>query len=129
MNREEVVSKIRKNVADKDKELIIKCFEDLRYSSIYFYHLELDLKAKYDDLEFNNEIYHFFSLRLKENILRVTVDQEFKRIYVNKASNSGVERIDEIAVINGKLICDKGEFSLNQVNEYLSDCYAMLFTS
>ncbi|MDQ0272707.1 hypothetical protein [Cytobacillus purgationiresistens] len=129
MNREDIAEKMRQSVADKDKELILKCFEDLRYSSIYFYHLELDLKAKYEDLEYKNEIFNFFYLRFKGNTLRVTVDQELYRIYVTKESRRGTQRLDEIAAIDGKLICDQGEFYLNQVNVYLSDCYAKLLSA
>ncbi|WGG44166.1 hypothetical protein [Rossellomorea sp. DA94] len=124
MKREEVARRMRESIIDQDKELTYSTYNVL-VQSLYRFKDEIGLKGNYEELSLRHQggevIFQF-----KENSLALWFDQEENKIYIKKRTSENEKILDKITADNGKLICNDGEFKIEEIDEYLSRCFAKL---
>ncbi|WP_191556456.1 hypothetical protein [Metabacillus idriensis] len=125
MKREEVAKRMRESIINHDKELLYDTYNALYLSIHHFVNHEIGLKAHYPELSFRRQggidVFEF-----KENALTIRFSQEENKIIVSKRTKKDEKLLDEITSDNGKLICHEGEFIINEIDDYLSRCFAKL---
>lgn len=124
MKREEVAKKMRENLIDYNKELSHTTYDSI-IQNVYRFKEEIGLKGHYEELSLRHQggavIFQY-----KENSLVLKFSQEEYKIIVSKRTAETEKVLDEITADNGKLFCNDGEFKIEEIDEYLSRCFAKL---
>jgi hypothetical protein len=125
LNRQEIANRMRESIIDYDKELIIKTVHAMRKNILNFIKNEVGLKGEYPEISFKYEG-EGCHLKYKENSLILEFLADQKKIVVIKETTTNEKVIDEIVAKNKSLMCNDGEFKTEEIDEYLSRCFAKL---
>ena len=121
MKRDEIAKKMADAVIDIEKELAAKTHKDIR-SYLEAMRREFNLKAIYEDLSVSGfEV----SIKFKGRKLEFTLIE--KEIVVNLITDDGnQEEFDVIKSVDGKLICNDGDFELSELDGFLNRAFGDL---
>lgn len=121
MGREQFVENVRDYYFDKDKEKAVTLFDEIK---IYIYKLreDVNLNAKYEGLNFSG-LQTF--IEVKHRKLKFNLEEN--EIEIRKIDNEENRLLDKIVIENEVPKCKHGEFTVDEIDKYITECFNDLF--
>ncbi len=124
MDKKELGRKITELFRDVDKEVATKTLSEINEYLSNFYRENIQLNAMYDDIRLSSSQVEI-EFVVKHITLHLKLDETI--IEVQKNVDGAITKIDKIVVENENVSCKHGEFTLNEIDNYLVDCFQGLF--
>lgn len=121
MGREQFIKNVRGHYLDKDKEKAVSLNNEIK-SYINQLKTDVNLSAKYNGLLFSAV---HSSIEVKHRKLTFQLNEN--EIEIIKSDSNEERLLDKIIVENEIAKCKHGEFTVDEIDKYITECFNDLF--